>query len=169
MRGQVIGTSMTHGYAGDYSRQPDMIIDTHPLGGTDAVKFGTPLVYDSESNVVAFGASNVAADFVGVASREFKSATSYLSQSEGQYEPGEATSAFKRGCINVLCNVGSPKLGGKVYIRTVANESIPTGVVGGFEATEDSGKTVMLTNCEWHGEKDANGVAEIRILSCNRA
>jgi len=169
MRGQVIGKSMTHGYAGDYSRQPDMIIDTHPLGGTTAVKFGTPLVYDSDSNVVVFGASNTAVDFVGVASREFKSATSYLSQSAGQYEPGEATSVFKRGCINVLCNVGSPKLGGKVYIRTVANEAIPTGVVGGFEASADTGKTVALTNCEWHGEKDANGVAEIRILSCNRA
>jgi len=169
MRGQVIGKSMTHGYAGDYSRQPDMIIDTHPLGGAVAVKFGTPLVYDSDSNVVAFGESNTAIDFVGVASREFKSATAYLSQSAGQYEPGEATSTFKRGCINVLCNVGSPKLGGKVYIRTEKNASIPTGVVGGFEAVEDTGKTVELTNCEWHGEKDANGVAEIRILSCNRA
>lgn len=169
MRGQVIGKSMTHGYAGDYSRQPDMIIDTHPLGGAVAVKFGTPLVYDSDSNVVAFGDSNTAVDFVGVASREFKSATAYLSQSAGQYEPGEATSTFKRGCINVLCNVGSPKLGGKVYIRTEKNVSIPTGVVGGFEAAEDTGKTVQLTNCEWHGEKDANGVAEIRILSCNRA
>ncbi|WP_313184880.1 structural cement protein Gp24 [Lacrimispora sp.] len=169
MRGQVIGKSMTHGYAGDYSRQPDMIIDTHPLGGAVAVKFGTPLVYDSDSNVVAFGDSNTAVDFVGVASREFKSATAYLSQSAGQYEPGEATSTFKRGCINVLCNVGSPKLGGKVYIRTEKNASIPTGVVGGFEAVEDTGKTVQLTNCEWRGEKDANGVAEIRILSCNRA
>lgn len=169
MRGQVIGKNMTHGYAGDYSRQPDMIIDTHPLGGSLAVKFGTPLVYDSNSNVVAFGASNTAADFVGVASREFKSATSYLSQSAGQYEPGEAVSTFKRGCINVLCKVGSPKLGGKVYIRTEANASFPTGVIGGFEATEDTGKTVLLTNCEWRGEKDANGVAEIRILSCNRA
>ncbi|WP_313583337.1 structural cement protein Gp24 [Lacrimispora sp.] len=169
MRGQVIGKSMTHGYAGDYSRQPDMIIDTHPLGGAVAVKFGTPLVYDGDSNVVAFGASNTAVDFVGVASREFKSATAYLSQSAGQYESGEATSTFKRGCINVLCNVGSPKLGGKVYIRTEANASFPTGVVGGFEAVEDTGKTVQLTNCEWRGEKDANGVAEIRILSCNRA
>ena len=78
-------------------------------------------------------------------------------------------SVFKRGCINVLCNVGTPKLGGKVYIRTVANDTIPTGIVGGFEASADEGKTVELTNCEWHGEKDANGVAEIRIMSCNRA
>ena len=32
MKGQVIGKNMTHGYAGDYARQPDMIVDTHPLG-----------------------------------------------------------------------------------------------------------------------------------------
>ena len=169
MMGQVIGKNMTHGYAGDYARQPDMIVDTHPLGGTEAVKFGTPLVYDGSGNVAAFGAGSKAADFVGVAAREFKAATTYLSQSSGQYEPSEAVSVFKRGCINVLCRVGSPKLGGKVYVRTAVNESFPQGVVGGFEAVEDTGKTVVLTNCEWHGEKDANGVAEIRILSCNRA
>lgn len=169
MRGQVIGKNMMHGYAGDYARQPDMIVDTHPLGGGAAVKFGMPLMYDSESKVVAFGASGTAADFVGIASREFKSATSYLSQSAGEYRPDEAVSVFKRGCINVLCNVGAPKLGGKVYIRTAANETLPTGVIGGFEASEDAGKTVELTNCQWRGEKDANGIAEIRILSCNRA
>lgn len=169
MRGQVIGKNMTHGYAGDYARQPDMVIDTHPLGGDDAVTFGLPLVYNADSKVTAFGAGNTAADFVGIASREFKSATDYLSQSAGGYRPDEAVSVFKRGCINVLCNVGVPKLGGKVYVRTAVNESFPTGVVGGLEAAADEGKTVELSNCGWHGEKDANGVAEIRIMSCNRA
>lgn len=169
MKGQVIGKSMTHGYAGDFARQPDMIVDTHPLGGSDPVVFGTPLVYSSDGKVEPFGASSTAADFVGIASREFKSAVSYLSQSAGEYRPDEAVSVFKRGCINVLCHVGTPKLGGKVYIRTVKNETIPTGVVGGFEAAEDTGKTVELTSCQWRGEKDASGVAEIRIMSCNRA
>lgn len=169
MKGNVIGKSLTHGYAGDFARQPDMIVDTHPLGGSQPVEFGTPLVYNNDSKVIAFGADSTAADFVGIASREFKSATNYLSQHAGQYEPDEAVSVFKRGCINVLCNVGAPKLGGKVYIRTAANSAIPTGIVGGFEAASDEGKTVELTNCEWHGEKDVNGVAEIRILSCNRA
>lgn len=169
MKGKVIGKSMTHGYAGDFARQPDMIVDTHPLGGSSSVVFGTPLVYNSDSQVIAFGSGNTAADFVGIASREFKSATDYLSQHAGEYNPDEAVSVFKRGCINVLCNVGTPKLGGKVYIRTAENETIPTGVVGGFEAAEDTGKTVELVNCEWHGEKDVNGVAEIRIMTCNRA
>lgn len=169
MKGQVIGKNMTHGYAGDFARQPDMIVDTHPLGGSDPVVFGTPLVYGTDGKVKPFGSSSTAADFVGIASREFKSAVSYLSQSDGAYRPDEAVSVFKRGCINVLCNVGTPKLGGKVFVRTVVNDTIPTGTVGGFEAAEDTGKTVELANCQWRGEKDANGVTEIRILSCNRA
>lgn len=169
MRGQVIGKNMTHGYAGDYARQPDMIVDTHPLGGSTPVSFGMPLVYDDDGKVAGLGAGSTAADFVGVASREFKSATSYLTQGAGRYEPDEAVSVFKRGCINVLCPVGVPKLGGKVYVRTAVNEAKPTGVIGGFEADADVGKAIELINCQWHGEKDANGVAEIRILSCNRA
>ena len=51
MKGQVIGKNMTHGYAGDYARQPDMIVDTHPLGGSEAVVFGTPLVYDRSGGI----------------------------------------------------------------------------------------------------------------------
>lgn len=31
MRGQVIGKSMPHGYAGSYARQADMVVDTHPV------------------------------------------------------------------------------------------------------------------------------------------
>ena len=37
MKGQVIGKTMLHGYAGSYSRQPDMIVDSHPLEGKVSV------------------------------------------------------------------------------------------------------------------------------------
>ena len=169
MKNQVIGTSMNHGYAGNYSRQPDMIIDTHPLGGTEEAAFGTPLVYGGDGTVFPFGAAHTAGDFVGIASREVKSATNFLNQNVGSYQPYEAASVFKRGCINVLCNVGTPVLGNKVYIRITANSSIPTGLVGGFEAAADGANTIELTNCEWRGGKDVNGVAEIRIKTTNRA
>lgn len=169
MRGQTIGKVMGHGYAGGYSRQPDMIIDTHPLGGMEPVQFGTPLAYDGQGGVIPFGAGHTAADFVGVASREVKSAVNFLDQNAGAYQPHEATSVFKRGCINVLCNVGTPALGQKVYVRTKKNDSVPTGEVGGFEAAADGDNTAELANCEWRGGKDVNGVAEIRIKTTNRA
>lgn len=168
MPGQNIGLTMPNGYPGNYTRQPDMIVDTHPLGGGGPVPFGAPLVY-SAGKVVPFGADGTAADFVGIAARELKSAVSYLDQNTGVYVPGEAVSVFKRGCINVKCNVGTPALGGKVYIRVKASESKPTGVVGGLEAQEDGVNTVLLANCQWRGAADAEGVAELRILTCNNA
>jgi len=169
MKCQVIGNGMNHGFAGSYSRQPDMVIDTHPLGGSGAVLFGTPLVYGTDGAVIAFGPANTAADFVGIASRQIKSATNYLNQNEGAYQPLDAASVFKHGCINVLCNVGTPLLGRKAYIRTAENAAIPTGKIGGFEAAADGTNTVELTNCEWRGGKDVNGVAELRIKTINRA
>lgn len=164
---QVIGKTMPHGYAGSYARQPDMIVNTRPAGGTEQIVFGAPLVYDANGAVVPMGAGGTADQFVGVASREIKSALNYLDQNVGAYAPGEAVPVFQRGCINVKCQNGTPKLGDDVYVRVTANASIPTAVVGGFEAVADStaANTVKLTNCKWAGPADANGIAELRILT----
>ena len=69
-----------------------------------------------------------------------------MNQNEGGYHKNEAVPVMKRGCVNVICQNGTPAPGGKVYIRTVENESYPKAVVGGFEATADTGKNVELTN-----------------------
>lgn len=161
---QVIGTTMTAGFAGSYARQPDMIVNTRPAGGSDPIPFGTPLVY-SGSAVVQMGASATAEQFVGVAGRELKSSLTYLEQSPGQYAPGDPVSVFQRGSIQVYCQRGTPALGGAVYVRITANGSYETAVVGGFEAEADSSNTVQLTNCQWGGPADANGIAELVILT----
>lgn len=166
---QNIGANMPHGFAGSYARQPDMIVNTRPAGGADQIVFGTPLKYDTNGAVIPMGAASTAAQFVGVAAREIKSALNYLTQGVGAYAPGEAVPVFMRGSINVKCQNGTPALGGKVYVRTAANESIPTGVVGGFEAVADGENTVELTNCQWAGAADTNGIAELRILTMNNA
>lgn len=163
---QVIGKEMPHGFAGCYARQPDMIVETRPAGGETPIPFGTPLVYDStKPAVVAAGAGFTAATFAGVAGFEIKSALTYLDQQAGQYAPGEAVSVFQRGSINVKCYDGTPALGGTVYVRTKTSGTYTTGVVGGFSATDESGSTVALTNCQWGGPADANGVAELVILT----
>lgn len=172
MPGQNIGLNMPNGYAGSYARQPDMIIDSHPLGGDVGIPFGAALGYGTGANagkVIPLGAGAAAADFVGVAARSLKSAIDYLNQNEGGYVPDNAIPVFKRGCINVLCAVGTPVLGGKVYLRVKANASIPTGTVGGFEAQADGENTVELPNCRWHGGADAEQVAELRILTLQNA
>ena len=163
---QVIGKEMPHGFAGCYARQPDMIVETRPAGGETPIPFGTPLVYDTtKPAVVAAGASFTAAAFAGVAGCEIKSALTYLDQQAGQYAPGEPVSVFQRGSINVKCYDGTPALGGAVYVRTGTSETYTTGVVGGFSANNESGKTVALTNCQWGGPADANGIAELVILT----
>jgi len=160
---------MPHGFAGSYARQPDMIVNTRPAGGSEAIPFGAALAYDANGAVVPMGAGSTAEQFVGVAAREVKTALSYLDQGAGSYAPGEAVPVFQRGCVNVKCQNGTPKLGGKVYVRTAANASIPTAAVGGFEAAADGSNTVELPSCQWAGPADANGVAELRILTMTNA
>lgn len=168
---QIIGKEMNHGYAGSYARQPDMIVNTRPAGGTGPIAFGTPLKYDTNGSVIPMGAAATAAQFVGVAAREIKSALTYLEQGAGAYAPAEPVPVFQRGAVSVKCNVGTPKLGGAVYVRVTANEAVPAGVVGGFEAVADAtaANTVQLTNCQWAGPADVNGIAELRILTMNNA
>lgn len=163
MTNQVIGKSMFHGYAGSYSRQPDTIIDSHPAAGP--IAFGQGVVYGENGSVAVPGESATAAQFVGVACREVKSATSYLDQNVGSYVQFDAVPVIKRGCVNVICQNGAPALDGAVYLRVKANASKPDAVVGGFEAAADGTNTVALTNVKWKGAADANGVAEIRIMT----
>ena len=162
---QVIGKEMPHGFAGCYARQPDMIVETRPAGGETPIPFGAPLVYDAtKPAVVAAGATFAAANFVGVAGCEIKSALTYLDQQAGQYASGDAVSVFQRGSINVKA-YGTPALGGTVFVRTAASGTYSTEPVGAFTATNESGSTVALTNCQWGGAADANGIAELVILT----
>ena len=164
---QLIGKEMPHGFAGAYTRQPDMIVNTRPAGGAAAIPFGQALKYDGSGNVVAMSAGATAAQFVGVAGKEIRTALAYLDPSQGQYAVGEPVSVFMRGSINVKCNNGSPKVGGDVYVRVAANEGLPNAPVGGFEAVSDAtaANTIKLTNCQWGSSADANGVAELVILT----
>jgi hypothetical protein len=169
MPGTTIGASFRNGFAGSYARQPDMIIETFPA--STAITFGDPLTLASDGTVALFGATGTLATFVGVASKEIKTVgTSYTNQNAGgSYAIGEPVATFERGAISVICNVGTPAPGGAVYVRIVANSSIPTGVVGGFEAAADSTNTIALTNCAWRTTKDASNVAELVIKGRNNA
>lgn len=157
---QTIGLNMSHGFAGSYARQPDMIVNTAPLGGTVTIPFGTPLVRGEGGAVIPMGTGNTGGQFIGVAGREVKSPAELFSQSVGQYAPQEAVSVFQRGCINVKCQKGSPSIDGTVYVRVTVSGDY---VVGGFEAEADSANNVALVNAQWGGPADNNGVAELRI------
>lgn len=166
MPGKAIGISFNYGYPGTISRLGDEISRTRPLkDGADDIYFGDPVVINADGTVQKFGTSNTAAQFAGVAMRRIKGATQYLAQSRAFYTAQEPTDVLERGGITVNCNVGTPTIGGAVYIRIANNASIPAGVVGGFEAAADGTNTVLLTNAKWATLKDANGVAELTILT----
>lgn len=166
---QVLGTDMPHGFAGCYARQPDMIVTTRPAGGTANIPFGAPLIYDSSKNVIQADATATAETFVGVAAAEIKSSLDYLNPGTGAFAPGEAVGVFQRGSINVKCYDGSPALGGAVYVRIAESDTYENSPVGTFSATNESTKTVALTNCYWGGPADANGIAELVLLTRNLA
>lgn len=162
MPGKVIGTSLNLGYEGNPSRNIDNAITARRAD--EKIYFGDPVILNSDNSYSKFGASNVDADFVGVAVREVKQAISYT-DSATFYEENERCDVLTRGTVTIKVNNGTPTAGGKVYIRTVANSSIPKGVVGKFEAVADSTNTVEITNAKFTtGIVDANGMAEITIL-----
>ena len=157
---QTIGLNMSHGFSGSYARQPDMIVNTAPLGGTELIPFGTPLVRGENGVVLPMGTGNTGNQFIGVAGREVKSPAEFFNQNVGQYAPEEPVSVFQRGCINVKCQKGSPSIDGTVYVRVTTSGNY---LVGGFEAEADGANTVALSNAQWNGPADSNGVAELRI------
>ena len=172
---QMFGSDMPFGFAGYYARQPDMVVRKRSCGATN-IQFGSPVKYDENKNVVAMTGTDTTADqFVGVAGAEVNSSLNYLAPSNGEFTPGEAVNIFCRGSINVKCyGTTAPKLGGAVYVLLNATETsgLTNVPAGSFTAMEDgttSANTVQLTNCQWGGSFDANGVAELVILTTNNA
>jgi hypothetical protein len=166
MPGKVIGVEMGYGYPGQTARQPDEIVRTRPVAAASAdINFGDPVLINADGTVTKFGAANTAAQFAGIAARRIKSAIVYPNQELGCYKPQEACDVIERGAVSVKVNVGSPAVGGAVYIRVAASGSVPAGVVGGFEAAADSTNTVLLSNAKFGTAADGNGVAELVILT----
>jgi hypothetical protein len=165
--GKTIGKSLNFGFAGSFARTPDMIITTRPNTSGSPILLGTVLVYDATGGVIPADSTFTVEKFVGIAGRETKTMLNYLDQNSGaEYPPDDAVSVFQRGSISVICAVGTPIVGGAVYVRTVAD----TGkAIGDLEATADSTNNVLLTNAQWGGGKDANGVCELVLLTRNNA
>jgi len=177
MSGAAVGIELNLGYAGTRSRSITDIVTPRMLksvvtGGVETlapVLFGEPVMLNADNSYSRFGSTGTEATFAGIAVRQVKQATDYYAAS-GSYLPGEIIDVLSLGSMTVKCNVGTPTAGGKVYIRTVANGAIPAGVVGQFEAAEDSGNTVEIPNLRWKtGKLDSNKIAEVTILTRTNA
>lgn len=138
MAGKAIGISMGFGYPGNYARTPDDVTVSRVIkASTDPVPFGACLKLNSDNSVELAGTGFKAEDFAGIAVREIKTPTSFVSQNTVEYAAGQVCDALVRGAVTVVCNVGTPAAGGPVYVRVAENDDVPNGVVGGFEAQAD--------------------------------
>lgn len=168
MGGFVIGTDFNYGYPGTIARSGDEVSRSRVVKSTSAdIKFGDPVIINTDGTVSRFGASNVATDFAGIAMRKVKQATGAADANFGVYYPNEVCDVLERGSVSIVCKAGTPQAGGAVYIRTVAGSS--GEAVGDIEAsgvtTSGSATHVLLSNAKFAGGKDGNGVAEIVIIT----
>ena len=168
MPGKVIGTSMNVGYPGTQSRQADAIIQNRVADG--AIAFGLAVKLTAANKWKQIGAGDTAAIVAGIAVREVVQANVYDPQETPGYAANSVVDVLTRGQCTVLCQRGTPTAGGTVYVRTATSDTYPTAVVGGFEASEETDKTVALTNVQWTtGNMNADKVAEVTVLTRNKA
>ncbi len=169
MSGKTIGRSLNHGFAGNFARNPDLIAVTRPNNAEANIVFGSALMADSDGGVIPINGDFTADLFVGVAGSEHKSAFDYLDQNKGgEYAPKEAVTVIQRGSVSVICSQGEPTIGGDVFVRKVEDKEAGKKI-GDFEAAADGENSVKLTNAQWGGSADTNGVAELVLLTRNRA
>lgn len=163
MSNKTIGRSLGHGFAGNYSIQPDAVITTQFVKG-DNVTFGDPVMLNSDGTISVAGSSFDDDVFVGVATSEVRTGM-FIDNMDGIYRDGNAASIMTRGVVTVICQKGNPAPGQPVYVR-ISNP--PAGCkIGGFEAEADNANTVELPTCVWQTDADANKVADIRLKTIN--
>jgi hypothetical protein len=193
MPGATIGTQMSVGYPGQFSRNGDCVINARQVKSSDTSGplFGAAVVLnqDSAGGTISDAAVAKAAGhslvmtqganycFVGVAAREIKTLTTYNVQPTSPavaagYLPGQYCDIVERGAVTVqIQNPSSTTVvsGGNVYVRLVSGTGT---VIGAFEPAADGGNTVQITNAFFTTgivSTDANGnlVAEITLLNRN--
>ncbi len=162
MSGKAIGKNFDLGYAGNVSRNRDNIIVSRVVkqGETD-ILFGQAVVLNEDNTIQKIGEENTQEQCIGIAIREVKQTTNYFT-SEATYHSGDTCSILTRGTATVKCNIGTPKAGGKVYVRVEEND---TGVIGEFEAEQYEGNIVLENVIFTTGQIDKNNIVEITILS----
>lgn len=186
MPGTVIGKTLNLGYAGKISRNPGNLISARAvksiLNGSgvetlQTIGFGDPVVLNTDNTYSRFGDSGTgvsaatAANFAGVAVAEVKQMTTYATNAAGSYLPNQACDVIQIGSVTVVCSEGTPAAGGAVYIVTVAGTTSPVGAYVATATPAGAGATaVQITNAQWTtGKVDANGIAEITLLTRNKA
>lgn len=116
---------------------------------------------------------NTFGQFAGIAVREVKQSTQYLTSATGDYTASQPCDVLQRGSVVVTVTEGTPYSGGPVYVVTYAGSGA-ISAVGNFVATSTPAGTgstaVLISNAEWTtGQVDSNNVAELALTNRNKA
>lgn len=163
MPGSTIGIKLNNGYAGTVSRTADCVIQNRIANGAD-IAFGQAVILNDDNTFSIVGADTTAAQIAGIAVREVIQANVFNPQSNPNYVANMPCDVLVRGQCTVKCKRGTPKAGDPVYVRIKPNVAYHDSLVGDFEAADDDGNVIAVSNIEWTtGILDANKVAEVTV------
>lgn len=163
---------MDAGFPGDINR-------THPFSAPSAVqdsttpvrRYGDPVLFSTTNAIRGITAADQAAGtkIKGVLVRPYpvSQTSGGMSASFGAATPPGANSVqdyLEDGFILVKIDniaAGSPKKGDPVFVWATA--SAGNDVQGGFRAAASAGNTFPVSNAEFNGPPDGNGVCELRV------
>jgi len=153
---------MPNGIPGDVTRRQHATIEPQVFGATPFTAYGLPVKLSS-GKVIPMGAGDATGNVFGFLVRPYPVTGANASDPLGTSVPPTSGQAdvLRRGYLNAKCNVGTPALGGTVYMRVTANGG--NTIIGGIEATADGANTITLSNCIFNGAADANGNVEIAV------
>ena len=163
MPGSTIGIKLNNGYAGTVSRTADCVIQNRIVNGAD-IAFGQAVILNDDNTFSIVGADTTETQIAGIAVREVIQANVFNPQSNPNYVAEMPCDVLVRGQCTVKCKRGIPKAGDPVYVRIKPNVDYQDSFVGDFEAADDAGNVIAVSNIEWTtGILDANKVAEVTV------
>jgi len=164
---------MGAGFPGDVNRTHPASITPGLMNTTTPVRlYGDPVLIDSATNSYrGFAVGDTAVvTLKGVLVRPYptQQTSGGMSAAIGAAVPpsvaGTIVDVIEDGYVMVKCNdfaIAASTKGGAVFIRTAATAA--NKIQGGFHAGDDGANAIQVTNAEWNGPPDANGIAELKV------
>ena len=165
MSAQVVGKRLPLGSAGTVTQGSDTLV-TNRISN-DIIPFGSAVALNGDNTVAAFGATNIASNFVGFAVRIVKQQQAVF-ETVGAYSNGELADVLTRGVIAVnFKGQGTPQAGSPVFLRIAENELLPNAMIGDVEAQADvvgeDTNTIQITNAVFRTGIVTDGVVEVTV------
>lgn len=164
MAGKVIGKTLPMGFRGNVTRIPDTIIAPYCNVGDELIKFGEPVIFDTDLKGVRKikSTDTTAANLVGIAVRRI--GQPYADDENGwYYKQGDTVDVLVRGSIAVEVAVTTGIAArGDVYVCNGATEGENAGAIVCAAA---SGHLKLPNAVFATGNFDSDKIAEVTILS----